>query len=288
MGTLEEFEKLFNPFMYNSLRFGPRAISRRLTAGNAKALFFDMSVERLKYIHVDFPPIFVDKVAVRCLEDKFWVPLRFLALSNLLDSYSLGDRIISAAIENDELELIHICLIRSAELSEHSILRVLMYLLRVRDKPVMQEYVKKGFSDEDPKAAATSLVMTAFMGQVNESFMKESLLQLPMDDILLLLDYASNYLTYYKTNPIEKSNYSPTLTRILDWIIWIVDAQFTNLLLLEEAQQLLITIQQTLKEHMGICATAEPLCGWLCHLLANCKLPQPEVSGHYTIQVLHY
>jgi hypothetical protein len=86
---------------------------------------------------------FVTAVTQRCLADHFWAPLRFLLLRGLLNASMMEKELIISLMEHQQVELLHICLLRLQDLSERSVISLLQFFIDHRRSSFVAAYLRQ-------------------------------------------------------------------------------------------------------------------------------------------------
>ncbi|XP_046856490.1 nucleolar protein 11-like [Xenia sp. Carnegie-2017] len=236
----------------------------------------------------------VTSVFERCANEKeMWTPdIGNLILNTAVLPSRYFSQFLSLVMEKNDMLLFRNCLCTLKGIPESCLVECLKFILRYDDvmfsSPAFVPDVWVETSPPCPlsKAKMISLVLSH---PINDAFLQSSLRKLNFDDVMILLQFLLHIMKCWSPllNDVlcfQESLHKPTYSKILDWSALILNAHFTQMILVPDSQTLLINFHKIVGEQIISLEHLEQLDGYLTHFKDHESLPYNNRMSSYSIE----
>lgn len=236
---------------------------------------------------------FVTSIFERCVKEKeLWSREtgNFLLKANTLPQSCLS-QFLDFVLQNNDLKLLQECFRTLNGIPETSVVECLKYILRAADDGFVscgraEEWLQTGFPCSLSKAKCLCLILSY---PINDVFMQACLRKLQFEDTLLFVKFLLHIIRCWSLSlrdllKPEESKHKFSYAQILDWAALLLNAHFTQLIILPEAQTLLVDLHQVVAQQVNAYEDLEKLEGYLSHFKTHEPLPKKDCLGAYTIE----
>jgi len=241
---------------------------------------------------------FITSVLSRCINEKnFWARK---SVSELVKTKcvppSCSKELLDCVVEKNDLELLRECYENIKGISEDTIVLCVRHILSPEDQILPKESSQNipEESQEDDNFRRMPLGKTAakylcsiLSYPVNDIFLQTSLKKLSFENALLLLKFLM-YLMYHGLTGFDDEVDCNTLKypQVLDWAGLLLNAHYTQLVLMPEAHELLVSCHKLVAQQVRTYDKLRTLDSFLEHLEKRKPLPKTEKVGLYSIETL--
>ncbi|KAL9956851.1 hypothetical protein ACROYT_G038396 [Oculina patagonica] len=241
---------------------------------------------------------FIASVLNRCVnEKKFWArkSVSELVKTKCVPS-SCSKELLNFVVEKNDLELLKECYENIKGISEETVVHCVRHILRQDDatlpKGSSNNVTKESQEDDDfsrmPLGKTTAKYLCSILSYpVNDIFLQTSLKKLSFEDAILLLKFLM-YLMHHGLKGFDDEVDCKTLKypQVLDWAGLLLNAHYTQLVLVPEAHELLVSCHKLVAQQVRTYDKLRTLDSFLEHFKKRKPLPKTEKVGLYDIEML--
>lgn len=240
---------------------------------------------------------FISSVLTRCTEEKnFWARD---SISELLKTKcvpsSCSKDLLRAVVEKNDLDLLEECFDNIDGIAEDTVVLCARHILRL-DHLILDETSKENQKEESQEEdfgqmplgkTQAKYLCTILSYPVNDSFLQSSLRKLSFKDVKLLLDFLM-YLMHHGLSGFGEEVDCKTLKypQVLDWAGLLLNAHYTQLVLIPEAHEVLVSCHQLVAKQVRTYDKLRSVESFLDHFRRRKALPKAEKVTPYSIETL--
>ncbi|XP_070581234.1 nucleolar protein 11-like [Ptychodera flava] len=240
-------------------------------------------------------PFLLQHIVSRMKLDPTFYPkecIKDLLLSCQVSARSCPE-LIPILIEKKTLFLLFLSCHRLTDIPEKTLLRCLQFYLGFKEKSALDEAVKHArkvaklerllpSGDCPVHRFSAILINQVLLHSYNDVFMVDCLRKLTFDEVMEFM----KYLYYMLMSVPVCERQSVTLTKVVDWLSMLIDAQFTQLVIVHRARDLLLSLHHTVDEQMQFFKELGDLQCVLQNLMKGKSVVQKQDTYKYCIEIL--
>lgn len=241
---------------------------------------------------------FISSVLSRCAGEKsFWArdSISELLKTKCVPSSCIKD-LVNAILEKNDLELLEESFENISGISEDTVVLCARHILRL-DHGKLDKTSQENLTEESEGEVVDRMPLdktqakylcTILSYPVNDSFLQSSLRKLSFKDVKLLLDFLM-YLMHHGLSGFGDEIECKTLKypQVLDWAGLLLNAHYTQLVLMPEAQEVLVSCHQLVAQQVRTYDKLRTVECFLDHFRKRRKaLPKAEKVTPYSIETL--
>eukprot|EP00696_Hemimastix_kukwesjijk_P001383 gnl/Hemi2/11754_TR4034_c0_g1_i1.p1 gnl/Hemi2/11754_TR4034_c0_g1~~gnl/Hemi2/11754_TR4034_c0_g1_i1.p1 ORF type:complete len:739 (+),score=187.30 gnl/Hemi2/11754_TR4034_c0_g1_i1:83-2299(+) len=233
-------------------------------------------------------PHFVAGVVERCLASHFWDSLVEVVRSNLVSAHT-SPSLFAVATQHNQLELLEAVLMHVHDIPEEELVGLINYFIGLKDSQALKDYI-----GNRQVAPAVDLPLDFFLMLIvsaprNDVFLLSFLKRLSLSEVIILLRFLVKWWSKHESLPPASLKIpdvrTPSFTQVLGWISLVTDSHFAELVLVDDCQQLVKTMQRLGRSQVKLLANLLELKAYLGHFLVGKPIPVTEVPD-YSIDIL--
>ncbi|XP_028395317.1 nucleolar protein 11-like isoform X2 [Dendronephthya gigantea] len=238
---------------------------------------------------------FVTAVFERCMKEKDLWSTETGRL--LLKTHVLPQRCISTffslVLENNDIHLLQDCFQHLNGIPELTLVECLKFLLRCKED-ILPAYEDDGNWTQINSPCSLSrakYISLVLAHPINDAFLQNSLRKLQFEETLLFMKFLLHLMKCWSTTVqnllhLESCNHKLSYAQVLDWAALTLNAHFTELILIPEAQTLLVNLHKVVAEQITTYNLLGELDGYLNHFKEHEPLPKSDRMSAYTIETM--
>ncbi|CAB4034285.1 Hypothetical predicted protein, partial [Paramuricea clavata] len=236
---------------------------------------------------------FVTSIFERCIKEKeLWSSEtgRLILKTRVLPQRCFP-QFFSLALESNDIDLLKDCLFNLNGISESTLVDCLKFILRCNDEvfPTCEntEIWKETNSPCSlSRARYLSLVLSH---SINDAFLQTNLRKLHFEETMLFMKFLLCVIKWWSITlqdllQLEGSVHTLSYTQVLDWAALTLNAHFTQLILIPEAQTLLVNLHKVIAEQITTHEQLDQLDGPLRHFKKHEPLPKNDRISAYSME----
>ncbi|XP_077980553.1 nucleolar protein 11-like [Glandiceps talaboti] len=225
---------------------------------------FQSTFEELIKLKVDkdkllyMTPVLLQYIVKRTSnEPDFWPSssIELLITKNQISASSCVE-LFQCLINRKDLSMIHLCIEQMTDIPEKTLISCLQLYLSVKEDSIFDDVMTKRKLPKLVRKLPSSgcplhKCKAAFITQImhcpqNDVFLIDHLRKLAFEEVMDFLKYLCYLLE--KAPVCQEEGVVPTLEKVVEWLCILLDAQFTQLVIVPEAKDLLIQLQQQVED----------------------------------------
>jgi hypothetical protein len=223
----------------------------------------------------------------RCLSDTtFWPSQSLLDMINRFSlPVSCSLDLISLAIKHSDAAVVVAALMRSNDINENALVVCLDYVLRL-DESFAVNYT----GSRSQILGQKDLILLLLSKPKNDFLIRSSLKLLPYSQVLKLMKLLSTMLSKSSRlygNISEEQGEVISEANVVDWISFLVDAHFAQLVLDPLAKRLLMRLSRKVTRQVRYCQQLSCIDGLLANITESVGVEKRKQFQQYTIEMLN-
>lgn len=218
----------------------------------------------------------------RCLADNYWHPLARIVRSGQVSARAVPE-MVPTLMSQAQLNLLDLVLIHVHDIAESTMVQLVSYFLAPDDATMVAFSTVDKDGGSDSKRFSTDYFLCLILSRPrNDALLLRAMRTLPVAQAMALLEFCQRWLEEYFKNTsvaLKKTSKAPSYAQVLDWIMLLLDAHFTSLLVIPTCRTMVQELAALIAEHRFLAEKLTPLKGVLNHYQKHAALTRQTASA---------